>query len=107
MALDIRLYSHMAIWLYGYKPIGLRNKQSEWAVEWTTVREGSGYQIGSIFGKVPKGGRWEGGGFIFNPKIYIANFGNFKQGFLSTKLIKRGVISGFRVCFLNNCININ
>ena len=25
---------------------------------------------------------------LFNPKIYIADFGNFKQGFLSTKLIK-------------------
>ena len=47
------------------------------------------------------------GGGIFNPKIYVADFGNFKQGFLSMKLIKRRVISGFRVCFFNNCIDIN
>ena len=31
-----------------------------------------------------------GGGVIFNPKIFVAYFGNFKQGFLS-------IISGFRV----------
>ena len=42
----------------------------------------------------PKGG----GGVIFNPKIYVADFGNFKQGLLSMKLIQ-GEISGFRVCF--------
>ena len=36
-----------------------------------------------IFGKVPKGGG------IFNPKIYVADFGNFKQGFLSMKLIQK------------------
>ena len=41
------------------------------------------------------------------PKNYIADFGNFKPGFLSMKLIKRRVISGFRVCFFNNCIDIN
>ena len=56
------------------------------------------------FWKSSKGG---GGGIIFNPKIYVADFGNFKQGFLSIKLIKRRVISGFRVCFFNNCIDIN
>ena len=39
------------------------------------------------------------GGVIFNPKIYIADFVNFKQGFLSMKLIKRRVIFGFRVVF--------
>ena len=31
------------------------------------------------FQKSAKGGR----GFIFNPKNYVADFGNFKQGFLS------------------------
>ena len=41
------------------------------------------------------------------PKIYVVDFGNFKQGFLSMKLIKRRVSSGFRVCFFNNCIDIN
>ena len=50
----------------------------------------------------------KGGGVIFNPKIYVTDFGNFKQGFLRMKLIKRRVISGFRVCFFfNNCIDIN
>ena len=50
-----------------------------------------------------KGGR---GGVIFNPKIYVADFGNFKQGFLSMKLIQK---SNFRVqdMFFNNCIDIN
>ena len=37
-----------------------------------TLRDGSHYQIGLIFGKVPKGGR---GWSFFNPKIYIADFG--------------------------------
>ena len=60
---------------------------------WFRIREGSHYQIGWIFGKVSRGG------VIFNPKIYIADFGNFKQGFLSMELIKRRVILGFRVCF--------
>ena len=35
-----------------------------------------------------------GGGVIFDPKIYVADFGNFKQGFLSMKLIQK---SNFRV----------
>ena len=54
-----------------------------------------------IFGKVPKGGG------IFNPKIYVADFGNFKQGFLSMKLILK---SNFRVqgmLLFNNCIEKN
>ena len=55
---------------------------------------------GIIFWKSFKGG----GGGIFNPKIYIADLGNFKRGL---KLIKRRVISGFRVCFFNKCIDIN
>ena len=29
------------------------------------------------------------GGGIFNPKNYVADFGNFKQGFLSMKLIQK------------------
>ena len=28
------------------------------------------------------------GGIIFNPKIYVADFGSFKQGLLSMKLIQ-------------------
>ena len=35
-----------------------------------------------------------GRGVIFNPKIYVADFTNFKQGFLSMKLIQN---SNFRV----------
>ena len=34
------------------------------------------------------------GGVIFNPKTYVADFGNFKQGFLIMKLIQK---SNFRV----------
>ena len=48
----------------------------------------------------------EGGGH-FQSQNLSCRFGNFKQGFLSMKLIKRRVISGFRVCFVNNCIDIN
>ena len=29
-----------------------------------------------------------GGGVIFSPKTYVADFGNFKQGFLVMKLIQ-------------------
>ena len=43
-----------------------------------TLREGQIYQIGWIFGQVPKGG----GGVIINPKIYIADFRNSNQGIL-------------------------
>ena len=32
---------------------------------------------------------------IYNPKIYVADFGNFRQGFLSMKLIKKE--NNFRV----------
>ena len=35
-----------------------------------------------------------GGGVIFNPKIYIADFENLLRGFLSMKLIQK---SNFRV----------
>ena len=42
------------------------------------------------FWKSAKGG----GGVIFNPKIYIADLGNFKQGFLGMKLVQN---SNFRV----------
>jgi len=31
----------------------------------------------------------EGAGVIFNPKNCVADFGNFKQGFLSMKLIQK------------------
>ena len=41
------------------------------------------------FGKVPKGG-----GGHFQSKNYVADFGNFKQGFLSMILIQSG---NFRV----------
>ena len=54
------------------------------------------------FWKSAKGG----GEVIFNPKSYIADFGNFKQGFLSMKLIKRGVISGFGACFFSTIVLI-
>ena len=51
------------------------------------------------FRKSSKGGR-----SYLQSKIHIADFGNFKQGFLSMKLLQKRVNSGFRVCFVNNCI---
>ena len=48
-----------------------------------SFREAYSYQIGWICGKVTKGG------VIFNPKIYIADFGFFKQGLLIMKLIQK------------------
>ena len=55
------------------------------------------------FWKIAKEGR-----VIFNPKIYVADFGNFKQGFLSMKLIQK---SNFRAqgmfFFVKNCIKKN
>ena len=33
--------------------------------------------------------KFQGGGVIFNPKNYVEDFGNFKQGFLSMKLIQK------------------
>ena len=54
------------------------------------------------FRKSAKGG----GGVIFNPKIYIAYFGNFKQGSLNMLLVQN---SSIRVqgMFFNNCIEKN
>ena len=62
------------------------------------VRGGPRYQMGQIFGKFPRGG-----GVIFNPKIYIADFGNLKRAFLSMKLIQK---SNFRIqgMFFSNMI---
>ena len=59
---------------------------------------------GMNFGKVSRGG--EGVGVIFNQKNYVADLGNFKQVFLSMKLIQK---SNFRVqgMFFNNCIEKN
>ena len=38
---------------------------------------------------VPNRKSFKGGGVIFIPKISIADSGNFKQGFLSMKLIQK------------------
>ena len=38
-----------------------------------------------------------GRGVLFNPKTFVADFGNFRQGFLSMKLIHIRVNSVFRV----------
>ena len=40
-----------------------------------------------------------GRGLIFNPKIYVANFGNFKQGFLIVKLIQNDNFRVKGMCF--------
>ena len=45
--------------------------------------KGPATKLDDFLEKVPKGG-----GVIFNPKIYIADFGDFQQGFLSMKLIQ-------------------
>ena len=66
------------------------------------VREGSRYQIGGIFAKVPK----RGGGVIYNSKIYVADFLHFKQGFLIVKLIQNRSF-GVQGMFFNNCIEKN
>ena len=52
------------------------------------LRDGWRYQIGWIFGTFPKGR------IIFNPKIYIVDFGNFEQGFLIIKSMQN---NNFRV----------
>ena len=48
------------------------------------IRDRRRLQNGWIFGKVPKGG-----GIIFNPKIYIADFGPLNRAFSAWKLYKR------------------
>ena len=40
---------------------------------------------------------------IFNPKIYIADFGTSNRAFRAWNWYQR-VISGFRLCFYDNCI---
>ena len=55
------------------------------------------------FWKIPKVGR----GVIFNPKIDVADFGNFEQGFLNMKLIQKEEIQGSGYVFFNNCIGKN
>ena len=72
-------------------PLGFRTKNIWFANRPTDGESG-------LSGDGDGRGGGEGGG-IFNPNIYTADFGNFKQGFLSLKLIKRRVISGFRVFF--------
>ena len=46
------------------------------------------------------------GNSVVDPKIYVTDFGNFKQGFLSMKLIQN---SNFRIqgIFFNNCFEKN
>ena len=43
-----------------------------------------------------------GGGAIFNPKMYIADFGNFKQGFLIMKLIQNSKLRLLGIFFFND-----
>ena len=57
------VFSHLAL-RSNFTAIRLEKR-----ISWWMVREGWLYQIGCIFGKVPKGGG------------IIADFGNFKQGF--------------------------
>ena len=47
--------------------------------------------------------KFQGGeGVIFNPKIYVADFGNFKQGFLSMKFMQKSNIRVQGMFFFNN-----
>ena len=46
---------------------------------------------------------FKGGGVIFNPKIYILDFGTSNRAFRAWNWYQR-VISGFRLCFYDNCI---
>ena len=41
---------------------------------------------------------------IFNPKIYVAEIGDFKQGLFEHEIDTKRVNSGSTVCFFNNCI---
>ena len=45
-----------------------------------------------------------GGEVPFNPKTDVADYGNFKEGFCSMKLIKKRVISGLRICFFSTIV---
>ena len=65
------------------------------------LREGSGLQIGWIFGKKPK----VGGSFSIQ-KFILHILGAFNSAFWAWNWFKR-VISGFRVSFFNNCIEKN
>ena len=66
-------------------------------------REGRCYQIRWIFGKVPKR---EGGGSFLIQKFILQIFGTLSRAFWARNWFKR-VISGFRVCCFNNCIEKN
>ena len=54
---------------------------------WKTLKLGDGTITDEFLKKFQ-------GGVIFNPKTYVADFGNFKQDFLIMKLIQK---SNFRV----------
>ena len=56
-----------------------------------TFRDAFPFQNGWIFGKVPKGG-----GGHFQSKNLYCKIWTFKQGYLTMKLIQRGL---FRLCF--------
>ena len=64
------------------------------------LREGWLYQIGWIFGKVP------GGGSFSIQKFILQILGTLNRAFWAWNWFKR-VISWFRVCFFNNCIDRN
>ena len=57
----------------------------------SSIRDGWRHQNGWIFGKVPGEG---GEGVIFNPKIYVADFGPLNRAFSAWKWYKRA-FSGY------------
>ena len=48
-----------------------------------------------------------GGEVPFNPKTDVADYGNFKEGFCSMKLIQKSDIRVQDMFFFNNCIEKN
>ena len=48
--------------------------------------------------------KFQGGGGHFQSKNLCCKIWTFKQGYLTMKLIQRGL---FRLCFFNNCIDKN
>ena len=80
----------------------IRALTKRWQQSCFNLREGWLRQIGWLFGKVPNGGR---GSFSIQ-RYMLQILGTLNRAFWAGNWYKR-VISGFRVCFFNNCIEKN
>ena len=76
---------NLIVWL------GQKTKFFQWVYLKAPLRDAFPFQNGWIFGKVPKGG-----GGHFQSKNLYCKIWTFKQGYLTMKLIQRGL---FRLCF--------